>query len=60
MHMHAFVGSAFVYSQHFSPSLLPTQLLGDVGGRAKVGARIWWLIRDVVARQGQESRGTAQ
>lgn len=41
MHMHAFVGPAFIYSQYFSPPLLPTQLLGDAGGRAKVGARIW-------------------
>lgn len=39
--MHAFVGPAFGYSQYFSPPLLPTQLLGDAGGRVKVGARTW-------------------
>lgn len=37
--MHAFVGRVFVYSQSFSPSSLPTQLLGDVGGRVMVAGQ---------------------
>lgn len=59
-HRHTFLVQVFVYSHYLSPSLLLTQLLGSMGGRMMVRAGIWWLSRDVVAKQGHGSRGTTR
>lgn len=57
-HTHAFLGRVFAYSRYLSPSSLPRQLLGGMGGRMTVRAGIRWLSRDVVVKQGHGGRGT--
>lgn len=55
-HMHVFLGRVSVCSRYLSPSSLPTQLLGGMGGRVMARAGVQRLSRVVMAQQGGDGQ----